>query len=363
MAIQHQTVQLAKAYHPGETLSEKLEEMGMSVKEFAIRTSKPEKTIIAVIKGVSAITTDMAITFENVTQIPAHFWINKQRLFDEQQSRKKRETIISQSVAWMQRFPIVEMTKLGWIPSFATEEERVDGLFRFFGISTEKAWHDYYLHQRLKIAFRISLSATQKPEAISAWLRKGELQAAELYTTETYTAKRLKANLPRMKQLMIEEPTDLFLQLQKLCAQSGIKIVYTHCLPNAPIKGATRWINDMPMIQLSDKTTRYDQFWFNFFHEVGHLLLHGKKDIFLEESGCMQQNQEKELEADTFAINTLISRDNEKLILNQHYRSFEEIKDVAVQLHTHPALIVGRLLHHQKLSEAIALSWIPNVEL
>ena len=48
-------------FHPGITLSEKLKEMGMSVKEFAVRTSKPEKTIFAVIGGKSSVTSDMAV--------------------------------------------------------------------------------------------------------------------------------------------------------------------------------------------------------------------------------------------------------------------------------------------------------------
>lgn len=57
--------------------------MGMSPKEFAVRTGKPEKTIIAVIKGDSALTSDMAVQFESVTGIPAHFWMNCQRSYDE----------------------------------------------------------------------------------------------------------------------------------------------------------------------------------------------------------------------------------------------------------------------------------------
>ena len=65
--------------HPGTTLEEKMKEMGMSVKEFAVRTSKPEKTVIAIIKGDSSITPEMAVAFENVTKIPANFWMNRQR--------------------------------------------------------------------------------------------------------------------------------------------------------------------------------------------------------------------------------------------------------------------------------------------
>lgn len=67
--------------HPGETLAEKLAEMEMDPKEFALRTGKPEKTIIAVLNGESSITPDMAIQFENVTKIPATFWMNHQRSF------------------------------------------------------------------------------------------------------------------------------------------------------------------------------------------------------------------------------------------------------------------------------------------
>ena len=78
-------------FHPGITLSDKLKEMGMSVKEFAVRTSKPEKTIFAVIGGKSSVTSDMAVAFESVTKIPAHFWLNIQRGYDEYVARQKRE--------------------------------------------------------------------------------------------------------------------------------------------------------------------------------------------------------------------------------------------------------------------------------
>jgi hypothetical protein len=57
-------------------------------------------------------------------------------------------------------------------------------LLAFFGFSNHKAWEEYYFKQQLKVAFRISLSQTQEPFAISAWLRKGELQAAELETND-----------------------------------------------------------------------------------------------------------------------------------------------------------------------------------
>jgi len=79
-------------FHPGETLAEKLEEMGISSDELAILTGKQEKVINAILHGRSAITPDMAEQFENVTQIPAHFWLNCQRSYDKfiaMENRKK----------------------------------------------------------------------------------------------------------------------------------------------------------------------------------------------------------------------------------------------------------------------------------
>jgi len=85
-------------FHPGETLVEKLEEMGLDSKEFAALTGRPEKTIIAVLNGKTAITPDLAVQFELVTLIPASFWINAQRLYDEFVARdfykKNRKTVM-----------------------------------------------------------------------------------------------------------------------------------------------------------------------------------------------------------------------------------------------------------------------------
>ncbi len=81
------------AFHPGLTLAEKLEEMKISIKEFALSISEPEIIIQSVINGERSVTPEMAIAFENVTKIPAHFWLNKQRSYDEYQVQSQEEGI------------------------------------------------------------------------------------------------------------------------------------------------------------------------------------------------------------------------------------------------------------------------------
>ena len=177
------------AYHPGVTLAEKLEELGMSVKEFALRVTKPEKTIIAVLKGSSALTPDMAVAFESVTGIPAHFWMQKQQKYNEYVARLKREKALEESVAWSKQFPLSEMQKRGWLkPEDKTPQAKVIALFSFFAVSSKEAWEDYYFNQQLKVAFRISLSQTKNPYAVSAWLRRGEHQVTSIPSLSEYSS-------------------------------------------------------------------------------------------------------------------------------------------------------------------------------
>lgn len=350
MSIKANISKLAIVFHPGKTLAEKLSEIGMSIKEFAIRTSKPEKTIIAVIKGKSSITTEMAVSFENVTKIPASFWLKKQQSYNEYLERKNREAAAAASADWMKKFPIAEMVKRGWIRSSKTAEDKVHSLFSFFAISSEKAWNDYYINQELKVAFRISLVHANDPHAMSAWLRQGEIQASNIILDKQYNEKVLKSVLPRMKQLMVDDTKDFFQLLQQLCAECGIKLVATQCLPKAPISGATRWINDTPIIQLSNRYKRYDIFWFNFFHEIGHILLHGKKDIFLEDAGCLTIDGLKEHQANEFASNLLLTSLEEQEIIDSKDYSIEKIKHSAMKYGTHPSVIVGRLQFRKVIS-------------
>lgn len=287
-------------FPPGDTLAEKLQEMGMGPKEFALRTNKPEKTIIAVLNGESSITADMAVRFENVTRIDVAYWLNHQRKYDEFVAREKRKAVIDQAIIWAKKFPLAELMKIGWISPSTNIREKTSSMLDFFGFSTHHAWENYYFKQQLKVAFRISLKKINDPYAISVWLRKGELQAAELLA-RPYSPKNLKKALPEIKALMESSSPEFFEQLQKICLEAGVKVVHTPRVRKVAISGSTRWLKDTPLIQLSDQLKQNHQFWFTFFHEAGHILLHGKKEIFLEKVEYSDKDLVKEKEADLFA--------------------------------------------------------------
>jgi len=351
-----------EVFHPCETLNEKLNEMGMSRKEFALRTGKPEKTIIDVLKGKSSITVEMAILFENITKIPAKFWINKQARYNEYKARKQRGKDVENALEWAKSFPYSAMARLNWVPATRDIKEKAINLFEFFAISNSTSWDRLYLKSELKVAAYASLKHTHDPHAISAWLRRGELQAKEMHTPE-YSNKKFIESLPLIKSIMAAHPMDFFQKLQDICASAGVKVFYTPKLPKVPISGSTRWINDIPIIQLTARYKQNDRFWFTFFHEAGHILKHGKKYISLENIDFSEADPKKEKEAHEFAEEWTFSKEQEKKVIENKYLTTKDIVNYAKEFNTHPAMIIGRLQHKKLIPFSIGRDFIKPIDL
>ncbi len=296
---------LPVVFHPGETLDEKLQEMGMGVKEFATRVSKPEKTIIAVIKGKSSITPDMAVAFEMVTKIPADMWLRHQKSYDEFIARKRREKSLKEGMLWAQKFPYEEISRLGWFSGISDSQGNakniVDTLCTFFAVSSPKGWENFYLNQKLRVAFSISLVEACDPYALSAWLRQGEIQAEQMSNETKYTAKNLRGILNDISEVRKSETSNRDELLTSLLGNVGVKLIFTETLSSAPVKGCARYIYGIPCIQLAKNFESESDFWNTLYHEIGHILLHGKKDIFMENVNYGDKDPQKEKEADEFA--------------------------------------------------------------
>ena len=102
---------------------------------------------------------------------------------------------------------------------------------------------------------------------------------------------------------------------------------------------------------------------FSFFHEIGHILLHGKKDIFLEQASIAGQDDAKEKEADIFSSDTLLSPKEEKEL--RMYPSYPDyvIQDVSQRFNVHPSIIAGRLKHLGLLDYSQAQAFNKHVEI
>ncbi|MCD6578349.1 HigA family addiction module antidote protein [bacterium] len=343
------------AVHPGETLREKLKELNMNPKEFAIRTGKPLKTISNVLNGKSSITPEMAVKFEKVLGIPANFWMKKQANYNEYVARDNQKKEVEKSKDWVKKFPYSKLVCLGYIEPAKKLEEKAEKLLSFFNVSNYEAWENIYLNQKVPLFFRISLKHTKDPYALSALLRIGEKEASKI-EAKTYDKKKLKDILPGLKSVMCSESNDFLIKIQEYCASAGVKVVYTPNLPKTVINGVVRWINDNPVVQMTDRFKRYDIFWFSLFHELGHVLLHGnKKNIFLEEIEKVKDNDKFENEANDFASDFLLRKEQFEEIMGKltsksrtENEILEIIKSFANNFGTHKDIIIGRILYFNK---------------
>jgi Zn-dependent peptidase ImmA (M78 family) len=112
------------------------------------------------------------------------------------------------------------------------------------------------------------------------------------------------------------------------------------------VSGATRWLSsEKALIVLSLRHKSNDHFWFTFFHEAGHILLHGRKDIFIDE--CEGFESEAESEADRFARNALIHEQDWKTFIAADSFYEPDILAFAKEVKVHPGIVVGRLQHEK----------------
>jgi len=356
--------QLAEAFPPGEMLQEKLSELGMPIKEFALRCGKPEPTIHAVLQGRSAVTPDMAILFENVLDIPAHLWLNLQCQYDEYRARLQHDAELKEDVHWAGNFPFAEMATKGYFnaPERCSALEKTKLLLAFFGFAKPSGWVKYYQKQVLKAEFHLSLAEIPEAAALSAWLRYGEHQAEAGQELTSPDEDKLRTQIPLMQKLANSGQEDFLSPLLALCQKSGIRLVCTPQLCSSKAYGAARWLRGTPLIQVSDSFKRYDVFWFTFFHALGHILLHGKRDVFLEGIDYEQKNQKKEQQANVFAANCLIPRTVAGQLKTFRF-SDKALRDLCQKEGLHSAFVIGRLHYHALVPQSVVNQYVPRVDL
>ncbi|MGQ3684218.1 MAG: HigA family addiction module antitoxin [Candidatus Loosdrechtia sp.] len=332
------------AVPPGETLLETIEAIGMSQAELAERTGRPKKTINEIIKGKASITPDTALQLERVLGIPAGFWNNLERNYQETLARLNEEERLKKQISWLSELPINAMIKLNWIKSCKNKVQQLQEVLNFFGVASPGRWKEKWFGPR--VSFRKSHVFQSHPGALASWLRKGELDAQKI-VCRPFNENQFRSTLDQIRALTTHTPETFQPKTVRLCAESGVAVAFVPELPQIRVNGATWWLNPQKaVIQLSLRYKSDDQLWFSFFHEAGHILLHGKKEIFIEDDN----GDIKEHEANNFAANILIPPARLQQITNLNKISKIAIKNFASEIGIAPGIVVGRLQHDGNLS-------------
>jgi addiction module HigA family antidote len=338
------------AIHPGETLAETLEEIGMSQAELAQRMGRPLQMISEIVQGKKAITAETALQLERATGVPANFWNSSQRNYEATIARLQEERELVPESSWLKQFPLKALIEKGWVPHFDSPAEQLRALLNFFGVAGIKEWNAFWTAP--EVAYRKSNAFEANPMAAAAWLRHGE-RVAQQIRTEPYDQDRFIKALYEIRRLTNLNAEEFVPRATDLCRSAGVALVFVPELPATRAYGATRWLTPTKaMLQLSLRGKTDDFLWFTFFHEGAHILKHGKRDVFIEakDGTSDQEILRKEEEANTFASDFLIPKPAFNQLRREKPFTTQTIQRFADQLGIAPGIVVGRLQHERLLA-------------
>lgn len=335
------TYQPDVVYPAGETLAELLEERAMTQADLATRTGLSPKHINQIIKGVAPITPDTALALQRATGVDAEVWNRLDSAHQAWKASQAEAKRFAADTSWLEDLPIDELRKRRYLPAKGDAVETMRAVCQFFGVVDRTAWNVIW---EKPTAFRTSQAFRSNAGAVAAWLRIGEIRAASMPCAPFDKAK-LVAAVPKLRALSRQpDPSIWGPALSELCASAGVAVVIEPEIKGARINGAARWLSpEKALVQLSMRHKSDDVFWFTLFHEIGHLLLHSKKEVFINDPN---DHSAAEDEADAYAKQVLIPRSFEAALGD--LRSIESVVQFADEIGVSPGVVVGRL-HHEKL--------------
>lgn len=263
---------MAEHTTPGQLIAELLEERGWTQRTLAVVLEKDESTVNKIVAGKGSVTTDTALALEDVFGVEAEKFLDLQRKYDLAVARisKKPDRARATRAALFGDLPVGEMLKRGWIKSDAPQDTKAieAELVKFFGVSTSDQI------EILPHAAKKTLVNGDPTPAQMAWLYRVKAIAEELMVPK-YSQVALERALPRLRSLMVapEEARGI----PRILAECGIRFVIVQSLPSAKIDGVCFWLDEnSPVIGLSLRFDRIDNFWFVLRHELEHVRLkHG----------------------------------------------------------------------------------------
>ena len=347
MAMVKNSVGLSREYiiHPGETLSEVLEDRGMTQRELAVRTGMTEKHISTVIRGQKGISAAFAKKLEYALGIEAAFWMNLQSNYDREILEfEELNNITDKEINVLSNLKevIKYWISLGWLDGKANQTSLVLELRKIFCISN--------LLDIPKIYFSGAFRAQKKNINIDAyvlfaWQRMCELLTQNINVAEQVNIEKLRSKIPEIKQVMFVSEKQIQKKLTAIFSECGIAFKIVRNFKGAPVQGFIKRTGEGESLILC-MTLRQkfmDIFWFTLFHEISHILNDDTKQEFIDfdsVSGEIEQRADKM--AGEFLINT---NDYKTFVNSKEYNHSYGIKNFAKSQNVKEYIIQGRLMN------------------
>ena len=251
-----------------------------------------------------------------------------------------------QDLEW-QRFPVVEMAKRCWLPKVDDIKEKAEELMRGFIAQAGG------LKMIPTACFRQSKGARYNskmdPYALSAWC----IRVLALSRNNLLKSKYVKGSV-KLKTLQEIARLSYFengpLLAKEYLEKQGIHLIVVPHLPKTYLDGAAMLMPDgTPVIGLTLRYDRIDNFWFCLLHELSHVAKHlsASERIIIDDLDLRRHDaapEDKiEKEADEMTSDGLIPRKVWEKNLIEGRVTAAKVYTLAEKLKVHPAIIAGRV--------------------
>ena len=329
---------------PGVFIREELDARGWTQRDLAFILDCSEQTVTKIISGKSGISAEMAKALADAFGTSASLWAGLQKEWELREARNPDPSIKARA-AMQTAFPIREMISRGWLQE--GEQSVLEMQFQRF----------FEGRQAGQVDFAAAAKKTHQehsPEEL-AWLFRVRQIAREMDVPE-YSPEKLRAALKQLRTLVID--ADDVRRVPEILRQAGVRFVVVERLSNCKIDGVCTWLDDnKPVVGMTIRHNRLDNFWFVLIHELTHVLEgHAKgligiiDDLDRAVGADAVGLSEEERVADSISLNFAFSR--EKLMSFYARKSpFIAERDVigfAGVSEVHPAIVVGQLQYLKK---------------
>ena len=339
-----QKLQPARVFPPGRVIGEELEARNWTQRDLAEIMGRPSQTINEIIKGTKQITPETALELSAAFGTSAEFWTNLETSYRLFVARKQnQDEPIARKSKIYDMAPIAEMMKLGWLTKTKSVDELEQQICTFFDVSQVDE------QPKLALNFRYSQHREPNVNAQLAWAKRVE-NLARQQKVGIYDRQKLVRAIPKLVKLSVE-PVNV-VRVPEVLMGLGVRFVIVPHLSKTFLDVAALHLDDdmsRPVIALTLRYNRIDNFWFTLMHEIAH--------IVLEHEGLILDNlddgdvDEKEREANEMARDWLLAPSDYDRFIEETGSSFSDanIKNFAMKVMIHPGIIVGRLRKEEKV--------------
>ncbi len=330
----------AEAFPPGEYLRDELEARNWTQQEFAEIIGRPTRLVNEIIAGKRGITPSTAKEIAAALGTSATFWMNLDAAYQLFRAAPAPERIGNEA-RLREKFPVREIVRRGWIERSQNPAVLGKRIMSFYEIS------DLDETPELAHAAKRTEYSDERNPLQEAWLYRVRHMAKGLNVPE-YSEQKFRAALKELRTFTAA--VDEVRHVPRLLAECGVRYVIVEPLPGSKIDGVCMWLDDArPVIGMSLRFDRIDNFWFVLRHEIEHVLRRDGRDVPVVDANMENTVDEgappEEVHANSAAAEFCVPQEKLQDFINRvdPIYSRERLIGFARLLDVHPGIVAGQL--------------------